>query len=262
LLLLVVLENECVERVQISEQPLMQFGEDFNRIKVKRFVYTPFIAEDAVDEAASSRMHLLSSQERKTEDETLFASLLAKARAHKHDGAAAPGLGRKTTRSGAAATEEARRALSINDTHTQEEVRSPRAHLPGWRVADGAMQQVWARMCEMEIESSGVADGACFQWTTCPAAAEAREGAMRGNSSLTGEVLVANMSTEYDPVTVMPQPRTRALYALPKTSTGVQTQAEGKRACAMHVRQQHEMATLHRLANSDRSYVALVCHLC
>jgi len=260
LLLLVVLENECVERVQVSEQPLMQFGEDFKRIKVKRFVYTPLTAEDAVDEAASSRMHLLSSQERKTEDETLFASLLAKARAHKHKDTAAPSLGRKATQSCAAVTAEARRALSINDTHTQEAVRSPR--VPGWSAADGAMQQVWARMCEMEIESSGVADGACFQWKTFPAAAEAREGAMRGNSSLTGGVLVANMSTEYDPVTVMPQLRTRALYILPKTSAGVQTQAEGERACAMHVRQQHEMATLHRLANSDRSYVALVCHLC
>jgi hypothetical protein len=116
--LLAMLENEREERVQISEQPLMQFGGDFKRIKVKRFVYTPFTAEDAVDEAASSRMHLLSSQERKMEDETLFASLLAKARAHKHSCAAAPGLVPKATRSCAAVTEEERRALSINDTHT------------------------------------------------------------------------------------------------------------------------------------------------
>ena len=70
--------------------------------------------------------------------------------------------------------------------------------------AASALQHVWAHMCEIELESAGVGDGAGFQWQTFPAAT-ARAGAARASDSVAGEVLEANMSAEYNPVTVVPQ---------------------------------------------------------
>ena len=306
---LLALQQESTEEVaRIVATPLMQFGESFKRVRVKRRVVTAHDDDDLRDDAEESGMRPVSSPLLKTEDEALFASLLKKAHDHKRNASGLRWLNKGSTQPidgmflnspelsealmhkteftqqewtefrikdlrmthfvkagdsyfrpalAKAAAGAEHRATRPWATVTGAATTQPRTPPPGLRSAASALQHVWAHMCEIELESAGVGDGAGFQWQTFPAAT-ARAGAARASESVAGEVLEANMSAEYNPVTVVPQPRVRALYILPKTSAGVQMQAEGERACAAHVRQQHEMATMHRLKNADRSHIFLV----